>query len=43
VRTDGNGYFGVANVKPGKYKVTIEGRPGTTEIRVEPGTVTRVG
>jgi hypothetical protein len=26
VRTDGNGYFGVARLAPGRYEVSIEGR-----------------
>ena len=44
VRTDGNGYFGLAKVKPGRYEVTT-GSGATalkTEVHVEAGTVGRV-
>lgn len=44
VGTDGNGYFGLAKVKPGRYSVSIDGRPdraASVEVRVEAGKVTR--
>ena len=45
VRTDGNGYFGLANVKPGRYDVSADVRgahAGKVEVRVEAGKVARV-
>lgn len=50
VRTDGNGYFGVAGLKPGRYEVSIVGRPFTGrrprtqrfELDVQAGRVSRV-
>jgi hypothetical protein len=45
VQTDGNGYFGLANVKPGRYDVSVDRhgrRPATVEVRVEAGKVARV-
>jgi uncharacterized lipoprotein YddW (UPF0748 family) len=43
VRTDGNGYFGLAKLKPGRYEVSIES-PGALrwEVSVERGRVSRV-
>lgn len=45
VRTDGNGYFGLANLKPGRYTVAIDGAGSSAarvQVGVEPGKVTRV-
>ena len=44
LRTDGNGYFGVANVKPGRYEVEVERNQESrkTTIQVEAGKVARV-
>jgi hypothetical protein len=42
---DGNGFFGVAKVKPGRYEVSLEQRdrsPIAFEVRVQPGKVARV-
>jgi uncharacterized lipoprotein YddW (UPF0748 family) len=43
VRTDGNGYFGVANVKPGRYEVSVKAGDGASKTTVEvlPGKVAR--
>lgn len=45
VVADGNGYFGLAKVKPGRYAVSLD-RPERSsvefEVRVEPGKVARV-
>jgi uncharacterized lipoprotein YddW (UPF0748 family) len=45
VVADGNGYFGLGKVKPGRYSVSVE-RPEISplelEVRVEPGKVARV-
>ena len=42
VRTDGNGYFGLAHVKPGRYEVSIDGkRTPHVMVVVEAGRVTR--
>lgn len=43
VRTDGNGYFGLAKVKPGRYTITTQGADGRRqqEVRVEAGKVAR--
>ena len=44
MRTDGNGYFGLANVKPGRYEVSVDvrgARAAKVDVRVEAGTVTR--
>ncbi len=40
VRADGNGYFGLTNVKPGRYRVWIDGG-SRTEVTVEAGKVAR--
>jgi uncharacterized lipoprotein YddW (UPF0748 family) len=49
VRTDGNGYFGVARLAPGRYEVSIEGRSPDGrrtrrrfELDVEAGRISRV-
>ena len=44
VRTDGNGYFGLANVKPGRYGVSVDspGRGARVEVRIGAGKVARV-
>ena len=44
VRTDGNGYFGLAKVKPGRYEVSIRtgGKTRRSEIVVEAGLVSRL-
>lgn len=42
VRTDGNGYFGLANLKPGRYGVSVEGGGKGEEVRVEAGKVARL-
>ena len=45
VRTDGNGFFGLAKVKPGRYAVstrTAAGLRRTQEVRVVAGKVARV-
>jgi uncharacterized lipoprotein YddW (UPF0748 family) len=44
VWTDGNGYFGLTNVKPGRYRVWLdgEGRSGHVEAEVKAGQVTHV-
>lgn len=44
VQTDGNGYFGQAKVKPGRYEVSIESGEGRHrfEMDVEAGRITRV-
>ncbi len=42
VRSDANGYYGLTNVKPGRYRVWVErdGRPSRArEVRVEAGKV----
>ena len=44
VRTDGSGYFGLANVKPGRYEVSVDARgkrAANVLVRVEAGKVTR--
>lgn len=42
VRTDGNGYFGVTNLKPGRYRVWLDGVDGSrVDAAVEAGKVTR--
>jgi uncharacterized lipoprotein YddW (UPF0748 family) len=40
VRSDGNGYFGLAKVKPGNYEITAG--QGKANVRVVPGKVARV-
>ncbi len=40
VQTDGNGYFGLTNVKPGRYRVWTDGG-SRTEVTVEAGKVAR--
>ena len=40
IQSDGNGYFGVTNVKPGRYRVWIDGGL-RTEVTVEAGKVAR--
>lgn len=44
VWTDGNGYFGLTNVKPGRYRVWLdrEGRSGHVVAEVKAGQVTHV-
>lgn len=45
VRTDGNGYFGLAQLKPGRYDVSLDvPRAGTNKVKVtvEPGKITIV-
>jgi peptidoglycan/xylan/chitin deacetylase (PgdA/CDA1 family) len=44
VTADGNGYFGLAKVKPGTYEVSVERAfgPRRFQVRVEPGKVSRV-
>lgn len=44
VRTDGNGYFGVARLKPGRYEVSIEAGEGRQrfELDVHAGRISRV-
>jgi uncharacterized lipoprotein YddW (UPF0748 family) len=43
VRTDGNGYYGLANVKPGRYEISIEtrGPARKVDVRVVAGRVSR--
>ena len=44
VRTDGNGYFGLTNLTPGRYRVWLErsqGRSSEIEVAVEAGRVAR--
>jgi uncharacterized lipoprotein YddW (UPF0748 family) len=44
VETDGNGYFGLTNVKPGRYRVWLEGDDAdgsSAEVIVEAGKVAR--
>lgn len=44
IRTDGNGYFGLANVKPERYEVSVDARgkrAANVLVRVEAGKVTR--
>jgi hypothetical protein len=38
--TDGNGYFGFTKVKPGRYRVWIDGE-SRVDVSVLPGTVAR--
>jgi uncharacterized lipoprotein YddW (UPF0748 family) len=40
VHADGNGYFGLTNVKPGRYRVWMDNAPAV-EVRVEAGKVAR--
>ena len=44
LRTDGNGYFGLAHVKPGRYEVEVQRdqRSWKATIQVEAGKVARV-
>jgi uncharacterized lipoprotein YddW (UPF0748 family) len=44
VRTDGNGYFGVARLKPGRYEVSIKSgeRRQRFELDVQAGRISRV-
>jgi uncharacterized lipoprotein YddW (UPF0748 family) len=43
VRTDGNGYYGLAKLPRGRYEVSIESADTLAfEVRVEPGRVSRV-
>lgn len=44
VRTDGNGYFGLANVKAGRYEVSVGSGSARrkTELQVQAGAVARV-
>ena len=43
--SDANGWFGLTDLKPGRYRVEVEGRRETelppTEVLVEPGQVAR--
>ena len=40
---DGNGFFGAARLRPGRYKVWVDGpRGGRIEAQVEAGRVARV-
>ena len=44
VETDGNGYYGLTNVKPGRYRVWLDGNDAdgsSVEVVVEAGKVTR--
>jgi hypothetical protein len=44
VETDGNGYFGLTNVKPGRYRVWLDGHDedgSSAEVVVEAGKVSR--
>ena len=44
LETDGNGYFGLANVKPGRYRVWLDGHEtegSSAEVIVDAGKVTR--
>ena len=44
VETDGNGYFGLTNVKPGRYRVWLDGHDGdgsSAKVVVEAGRVSR--
>lgn len=41
VRTDGNGYFGLAKVKPGRYRVSVAGSARALDVRVVAGQVAR--
>jgi len=41
VRADGNGYFGLTNIRPGRYRVWVDGARSKTDVRVEAGKVTR--
>ena len=44
METDGNGYFGLTNVKPGRYRVWLDGHEAdgsSAEVVVEAGRVTR--
>lgn len=40
IQADGNGYFGLTNVKPGRYEVWMDGGP-RSEVTVEAGKVAR--
>lgn len=44
VRTDGNGYFGLARLKPGRYEVSVgsAGRRQRFELDVQAGRISRV-
>lgn len=39
VRTDGNGFYGITNLKPGRYRVWVDG--GRTDVTVTAGQVAR--
>lgn len=42
VRTDGNGYFGLTKLKPGRYRVDLGGKnPRRLDVRVAAGKVAR--
>jgi uncharacterized lipoprotein YddW (UPF0748 family) len=42
VETDANGYYGVTNVKPGRYRVSLAGGNATrVDVIVQPGAVAR--
>ena len=43
VGADGNGYYGLANVKPGRYEISIEtrGPARKVDVRVVAGRVSR--
>jgi uncharacterized lipoprotein YddW (UPF0748 family) len=41
VSADGNGYFGLTNVKPGRYRVWLPGTSRSTIVTVERGKVAR--
>lgn len=43
VRTDGNGYFGLAKVKPGRYELTVRTRGGRSHKRVVDVAAGKVG
>lgn len=43
IAADGNGFFGLTALRPGRYRVWVEGQPGGREtVRVERGRVARV-
>jgi hypothetical protein len=42
VRTDGNGYYGLTKVKPGRYRVWLDGSEERAVVTVEAGRVARL-